>query len=409
MQDLRLVKMKIVQINATYGCGSTGNIVKSIDYMLKNEGHESFVAYQKSNELINNGYKIGNIIDRKFHAVWTRIIGKQAYASRLVTNKLIKWIDEQKPDIVHLHNLHSNYINLNMLLTYLDRNKIVTFLTLHDCWFFTGKCFHFVESKCYKWQVDCKKCLRKRKDIPSLFIDNSAKVLSDKKKYFDKMNKLIVVGCSDWICNQARKSILNPHKIYRIYNGIDVNIYRPIESNFKNRYNLRNKHLYLGDANKWLNSENIQIFKLFVEDLLIDEMLILFGCNKSQLEFLKSWKNVIGISYTTNKIHMVELFSSSDIFINLTLADTLPTVNMESISCGTPVITYDSCGSPELVDHGRTGFVIAKFDYESLIKYKEILKREKIFRTQCRNIAKERFDIEANFAEYIKLYKESLE
>ena len=111
--------MKILQINAVYGVGSTGVIVKDIHQMCLNEGIESFVAYSSSNlpySEIKNGYKIGNKFDKKLHAFLCRINGMQGYFSQISTNKLLGFIKKIKPDIVQLHNLHSNYINLNMLL-----------------------------------------------------------------------------------------------------------------------------------------------------------------------------------------------------------------------------------------------------------------------------------------------------
>ncbi len=158
--------MRILQVNAIYGSKSTGTIVKDIDLLLQSKGHESYVAFQKSTEVPTNGYKIGNKLDYKIHALLTRLLGKQGYFSIASTKKFLKYIDKIKPDIVHLHNLHSNYINLNMLLKYLEYKNIHTVITLHDCWFFTGNCSHYQVAKCDKFKDSCGDCPLLKKDVP---------------------------------------------------------------------------------------------------------------------------------------------------------------------------------------------------------------------------------------------------
>ena len=130
--------MKVLQINAVYGSGSTGVIVKDIENAITDCGGKAFVAYQRAPFKPVNSYRIGNALDWKMHALYSRVFGKQAYFSKCATKKLLKWIDEVSPDVIHLHNLHSNYINLPMLLKYVAKKNIATVVTLHDCWFFTG-------------------------------------------------------------------------------------------------------------------------------------------------------------------------------------------------------------------------------------------------------------------------------
>ena len=189
--------MKVMQINAVYGVGSTGVIVEDLHNLSLKNGIESYVSYSTTNKNpaeIENGYVIGDTLGKKIHAVLSRVGGKQAYFSSSATKKLIGHIESVKPDIVHLHNLHSNYVNLNLLLDYLAKKDIATVVTLHDCWFYTGGCFHYTAAGCNKWQEACGNCPKKKQDTPALLTDNSAKILADRKKYFGKIKNLIMTG-----------------------------------------------------------------------------------------------------------------------------------------------------------------------------------------------------------------------
>ena len=135
--------MKVLQINAVYNMGSTGRNVKETAEYIKAQGIESRVATSAGSINDEEVYVIGNWLDKKVHALCSRFFGMQAYFSKQSTKKLIKWIKKQNPDVVHLHNLHANYIHLNELLKYLAKADIPTVITLHDCWFFTGKCSHY--------------------------------------------------------------------------------------------------------------------------------------------------------------------------------------------------------------------------------------------------------------------------
>ena len=228
-----------------------GIIVKDIEFILNKNGHTSYVAYQTAVNPPENSYKIGNVPDYKFHAVYSRVFGKQAYASKLATMGLIKYIKSISPDIVHFHNLHSNYVNLNMLCDYLAKSKIPVVITMHDCWFFTGKCTHYAAVKCDKWQSTCGNCPQNKNEQASLFLDCTQKVLKDKTEHLNKLHNLTLVGCSEWIANEAKKSLLKNADIQVAYNGVDTSIFTPHKNDFKEKYNLKKNFTILGFANKW--------------------------------------------------------------------------------------------------------------------------------------------------------------
>ena len=396
--------MKLIEINATYGIGSTGRIVADLMSEAELNNIDVGVAYQSADRTHERGFKVGGRIDRAFHGAMTRILGKQGYSSRRATKKLLSWLDGERPDIVHLHNLHSNFINLGMLLTYLAEHGIATVLTLHDCWFFTGKCFHFVESGCDRWQTGCHDCPRNKLDIKSLFFDASARVWHDKKALYEKIPRLYTVGCSKWITELARKSILSSGEILHIYNGVDTDRFAPRTSDLKERLGISDKFLIAGAANKWLLSENKALFDSFIRERREDEVLVLFGARAEHFAAVKDVEGVIPLGYL-NADEMAELFSAADVFVNPTHADTLPTVNMEAAACGTPVVTYDVCGSPELVVEGVTGYVVPEGDHVAMLDAARRVKSGEIDPAACRQHAVAHFDKNENYKAYIRLFK----
>ena len=217
--------MKVLQINAVYGFGSTGRIVLEISECLNTEGIDNKVIACNN---LQGCLKICNSVENKIHALFARVFGLDSHYSYFSTRKILKVIRKYNPDIIHLHNLHSNYINLPKLLKHLAKNDIATVVTLHDCWFYTGKCTHYITVGCDKWQKECGNCPQLKNDIPSWFFDRTTKQLKEKREGFNSIPRLAVVGVSDWITNEAKKSLLKNAKIIkRIYNWIDTETFYP--------------------------------------------------------------------------------------------------------------------------------------------------------------------------------------
>jgi len=396
--------MKVLQINATYGYSSTGLIVKDIGNMLVEKGEESFYAYQSCNSTPKNGYRVGNKFDWKLHALLCRLSGKQAYYSKLATKKLIKHIEDIKPDIVHLHNLHSNYVHLNLLLQYLVKANIATVITLHDCWYFTGKCFHYADIVCDRFQTGCGNCPKKKAPPKSLFFDPSIKVLKDRYTYLSKIPRLTLVGCSQWICGETKKSYLKDLSIAQIYNGVDVEIFKPYDNTpLRKKYQLEeDTYVVMGMANKWLLPSNKKLLTDIVNILNDKLKLMIVGCKEEQVEQLKGLnEHIIPVGFIKDRVELAKHYSLANVFVNATHVDTLPTVNMESICCGTPVITYDCCGSPELVLDG-CGKVVAEHEVAELL----LAIKERMGKISKETLEKARvkYDKNESYKKYLQIY-----
>lgn len=355
--------MKILQVNATFGQGSTGSIVRDIHNYCIAQGHDSYVAYAIADKDVANGYKIGNWLTNKIHAALSRVSGKQGYFSVFSTLCFIKYIKSLRPDIVHLHNLHSNYINLPILLKFLAKEDIRTVITLHDCWWYTGGCFHYTLDTCEKWMNVCGNCPKKKKDTPAYIFDKSSNILRDRKKLLLSIPRLTIVGVSHWISSEAKRSFLKDRHITTIRNGIDLNVFKPTPSSLKGQLGLEDKFIILGPASKWLQPYNRHILEYFSANMLPKEVLLLYGADNVNIELPN---NIHLYGYTRNREELASLYSCANVFVNPTREDSLSLINIEAQACGTPVITFDATGPKETVDN-TTSFAISSAEYKSML------------------------------------------
>lgn len=390
--------MKIVQINAVCGKGSTGRTTKELSDTLNQNGIENLIL-STSDFDGKNHVRVGSCLENKLHALFARIFGYDSHYSYLSTRKIIKTLKAFKPDVVHLRNLHGNYVNLPKLLKYLSKKDIATVITLHDCWFFTGKCTHYTTQKCYKWQDNCGNCPQLKKDIPSLIFDKTSKQLQEKKKGFLSIPRLAVVGVSDWVTNEAKKSFFKDAKIIkRIYNWIDLDVFYPREVEKNDKFTV----LCIGAG--W--HENSKKFKDLIKlsKILPADMEILLAGSVSTNEPLPS--NVKKVGYVSSTEDLAKLYSSVDAYVHLSREDTFGKVIAESLACGTPAIVYNSTACPELIGEG-CGYVVEVGNVNAIVEsLKEIkAKGKSYYSVDCRLNVERKFDKKYCQEENLKIYK----
>ena len=398
--------MKVLQINATWGRGSTGKIVRDIQQISTSEGVDSYVAYSLTTQRdVPNGYHVGNFVDAKSHALLSRLHGCQAYFSSCSTRRFLHWMDKLQPDVVHLHNLHSNYINLNMLLSYLAEHNIRTIITMHDCWYFTGGCFHYVSVGCEKWKRGCHDC--QKHDTPAWFGDSSQQIWSDRLRYLRAIPRLTVVGCSEWIAGEAAKSpVLEGRDIRTIYNGFDLNIFRPSTPKTEKIQSLLSvasgRHIILGPATKWLSDINAETFNYFASHLPQDNILVLFGGGGGGMTLPK---NVISFGFTSDADELAQLYSVADVMVNCSREDTLSSINIECQACGTPVVTYDATGLKETVDNS-VSVAVKTGDYKALLDATFTILSQSRDINVLTDWVTSKFEKGKNYKKYMDLYHE---
>lgn len=341
--------MKILMINSVFGIKSTGRICSDLTEKLIKEGHEVKVAYGR--EEVPKKYekyaiKIGDNRDVKFHAIKARLFDSVGFESKKSTQKFIEWIKEYGPDVIHLHNLHGYYINVEILFEYLKKEfKGKILWTLHDCWAFTGHCTYFDYIGCNKWKNECSKCEQK-KEYPSCFgISMAKRNYIKKKNIFTGISNLKIITPSKWLADLVKESFLNEYEIRVIHNGVDTTVFKKVITNIKEKYNLKNKKILLGIAAIWDRRKGLDYFLKLANILDEEYQIVLIGVTEKQKKIFP--KNITGILKTNSVKELVEWYSVADIFINPTLEDNYPTTNLEAIACGTPVVTFDTGGSVE--------------------------------------------------------------
>lgn len=398
--------MTIVQINAVYGVASTGRIVKGIEECARANGLECIAAYSQGTADDREAFRFGSIAEQKVHALLSRLTGLQGYFSYFGTRELLKKLDNMKPDVVHLHNLHSNNINLKMLLHYLAKHNITTILTLHDCWFFTGKCCHFTMAGCEGWKTGCNNCPNLKEDNKSLFFDRSGKMQRDKQKWFANIPHLFVVGVSEWVTELAKESVVlsGAEKFQVIHNGIDLEAFQPRESDLRQKLGLEGRFIALGLAMGMSRRKGFYDFLKMAEMLPEDVTLVLAGLTQEQIKSLPG--NIIGINRTNDVTQLAKINSMADVFITPTYEDNFPTVNMESLACGTPVITYRTGGSPEALN-SDCGVVVECGDVQAVLAAIEKIRKQPFSAEACRKRALE-FAQQERYQDYVTLYQETV-
>lgn len=390
--------MKVVQINATCGFGSTGKICVGISELLTEKGVENYIVCSKS-----NGYPLGIALAgskyTKIQALKSRVFGNYGFNSKNETKKIISELETIKPDIVHLHNIHGHDCNLEMLFKYFKRNNTKLIWTFHDCWAFTGYCPHFTMMKCDKWKTECYECIQKNEF--ALFFDRSNQLFKRKKELFSGLD-LTVVTPSQWLADLVKQSFLKDYSVKVINNGIDLDVFKPTESDFRKKYGLENKKIILDVAFGWDARKGLDVFLELEKRLPDDYKIVLVGTTEDTDKLLP--ESIISIHRTQNQRELAEIYTASNVFVNPTREDNYPTVNMESIACGTPVITFRTGGSPEMVDE-NTGAVVECDDVDALER--EIVRvctDEPYSKESCLKRA-EKFDKTERFKEYLTTYE----
>lgn len=399
------VSKKIVFINLG-SFGSTGNIMKTLNKKATEKGFECFniVPVDDSVDYRMNNILLGTKFSRRMSWRMSVATGLDGCFSVFSTIKAIRKLKELKPDIIHFHNLHYSYINIPLLINYVKKDNIPVIWTLHDCWSFTGHCPHFIYEKCDKWKTGCFHCPRYTSYPRSLY-DNSKFMWKLKRKWFANINEMVIVTPSKWLKNQVEQSFLKDYSIKVINNGINLSVFNPSKSDFRTKYNIEAQYIVLGVANGWGKQKGIDVFVNLAKMLDDSFQIVLVGTNDEIDKQLP--KNIISIHRTQNQKELAEIYTAADVFANPTREDTFPTVNMESLACGTPVITFDTGGSPEIIDV-TCGIVTKEKTAESMAEAIKNVCENKLFSAEnCIERAK-RFGNEKFIEEYMNLYQENI-
>ena len=396
---------KLLQINCAANWGSTGKIAEQIGLCAQAHGWDSYIAYGRwdfVNPSKNKLIEIGSRFETYEHYAENLFLDNEGLASRRATKRFLKQVDELKPDIVHLHNIHDHYMNYRLLFTYLAEKKIPVVWTQHDQWATTGHCMYNLMG-CERWKDECHDC-----PLSKWFaLDRSRRNHRLKKKLLAAIPSLTIVPVSNWLENNIRQSHLKDRPIQVIHNGIDINTFSPQPTNAHDRYGIdKSKKIILGVATAWDKRKGLDDFYVLAERLPKDEYVIVIVGQLLEARKETTGCQMVFINRTQNALELAQLYSSAAVFVNPTYQDNYPTTNLEAIACGTPVITYNTGGSPESVDES-TGCVVEQGDIEGLTK--AIIKfANGDYTANCRAKAEAEFDNTKCFNPYICLYNKRL-
>ena len=393
--------MVVVQINLTCSWGSTGKICDSVSKLLTQNNIENYVFYTYGdNPQSNANYiKYGGYVYTKFQALKSRIFGNYGFNSVFATQNLIKKLDKIMPDIVHIHNIHGHDCHFSMLFEYLRNKNIKVYYTFHDCWAFTGYCPHFVMAKCDKWKIGCDKCVLSKKY--SWFFDRSASNFVRKAKALSGLDMTIITP-SEWLAGLVKQSFLKDYPVKVINNGINLDVFKPVESNFREKYGLVNNKIILGVSFGWSVNKGLDVFIELAKRLSDEYKIVLVGTNGDTDEILPD--NIISIHRTNNQQELAEIYTAADVFVNPTREENYPTVNMEAVACGTPVLTFRTGGSPEIIDE-TCGSVVDCDDIDAMER--EIIRicTEKPYSKEACVKKAQEFEQNDRFKEYVDIYE----
>ncbi|MDD6157412.1 MAG: glycosyltransferase [Lachnospiraceae bacterium] len=343
--------MKVFQINTVCGTGSTGRIAVNLARMLEEQGNQSCIAYARGNAPADvDTFRFGNKLEIYWHGIMTRLTDRHGMYSGKATKQLIAKIEEYNPDIIHLHNVHGYYLNIEILFHFLKEYNRPVVWTLHDCWTYTGHCAYYSSAGCEKWKAQCGKCPQKRAYPGSLFWDNSGENYQVKKKLFTSPEKLYLVTPSVWLKREVEQSFFANTRCIAIPNGIDTKLFTPTESEIKRKYQLENKKVILGVANIWDARKGLCDYIQLSEMLSEEYQIVLIGLSKEQIQRLPA--RILGIERTQDVQELIEWYSAADIYFNASIEETMGMTTGEAICCGTPVVTYDLTAVPESVGSG---------------------------------------------------------
>ncbi len=407
--------MKILQINSVCGVGSTGRIAADLHAFLTENGEESRVAFGRSETHVSCGthrcdavMRIGNLWDNYRHVAKTRLLDRHGFGSRGATRRFLREVEAFAPDLIHLHNIHGYYLHIGELFGWLKRAGKPVVWTLHDCWPFTGHCAYYDYAGCFRWESGCRRCPQKNAYPASRLMDASSRNYADKRRLFTGLDRLTLLTPSAWLAGEVGRSFLKDYPVRVIPNGIDLTAFRPAEENdsVRQRFGIdREACLLLGVAGVWEARKGLPYFQQLLDRLGEGYRLMLVGVNEKQKAALSP--GVIGIGRTDSVGELASLYGAADMLVNPTLEDNFPTVNLEALACGTPVVTFRTGGSMESVDDA-TGRIADKGDPEGLAAaVRDVRMRGKpAFSAACRERAERLYDQRESYEQYYRLYRE---
>lgn len=401
--------MKILQVNCVYKKGSTGKITYDIHSELLKQGIESVVCYGRGKKINEpHVYKTCGEVYSKINHLLSEFTGVMYGGCFFSTNKLIKIIKKEKPDVVHLQCINGYFVNIYRLVSWLKKHDIKTVLTLHAEFMYTANCGYALD--CDKWQTGCGHCPRLKQETKSFFIDGTHKSWMKMKKAFDGFNdNLIVTSVSPWLMERAKLSpILNDKKHEVVLNGVNTDIFHFYDTaELRSQMGLNGVKVIFHATPSF--DDNIKSLKggyyvLKLAEKMLDEN-VKFVVAGNHPDGLKVPSNVILLGKVSDQELLAKYYSMADVTLLTSKKETFSMVTAESLCCGTPVVGFKA-GAPEQISIPEYSSFVDFGDVDSL--------REEVKEKISSNILIEKIVLEASkkyskkkmVVDYVGIYNE---
>ncbi len=397
--------MKILMVNSVCGIKSTGRICTDLADILISKGHECRIAYGRETvpeRYRDISYRIGSETGVRVNALKARVLDNEGFNAAAATQGLVEYIKEYAPDLIHLHNLHGYYLNIEILLNYIREAKIPVVFTAHDCWSVTGHCAYFSSVNCDRWTNGCHDCPQKKSYPSSLVCDRSKKNWEKKKELFSALEKMTVVTPSEWLAELLKGSFLSKHEVIAIPNGIDLEVFKPTESDIREKQGLQNKKMVLGVATAWDERKGLSELCRLGEALGEEYKVVLVGLSEKQISELP--ENILGLGRTDSVRELAGIYTAADVFVNAGKEETMGLTTVEAMACGTPVAVSSLTAVPEVVT-ADGGLVFAEYSVEAMAEaVREVVKKD--FPSTRKNA--EKYEKSLRYNEYLELYEKMI-
>ena len=404
--------MTVVQLNTVFGSGSTGRIAASLRRLAEEDGFESLAAWGRGPGPAERGvpgFRSETATGFLAH-VAIGFAGLGGFGSRRATERLLAWLDQRRPDLLHLHNLHGFWVDVERLFDWIRRRDVPVVWTLHDAWPLTGHCAFFGEARCDRWKSGCGACPVHRRRYPySVLRDRSAAAWSRKRAAFAGVRRLVLASPSRFLADVARESFLGPYPVEVVPNGVDLSVFRP-DGPAPADAPEPGRRVVLGAAGVWEARKGLRFFPALARSLGPDVLVAVVGTTARDRALLRLGgplpANLLLLPRLADPAALAAWYRRADAFANPTLDDNFPTTNLEALACGTPVAVFDAGGAAEALAPG-CGEAVPPGDAAALAAaVGRLLRADRpAVRAACRARAEGAFDGDACLRRYLAIYR----
>lgn len=348
--------LRYVQLNSFYN-GSTGSIMRGLHNQLASRGIDSYCFWGRRHATIDEHMRCCATKPEVYlHGAMTRLHDRMGFYSKRDTAKLLERLNEIDPDVVHLHNIHGYYVNIEMLFSWLASHRCQVKWTLHDCWALTGHCAYFTYVKCAQWQSHCaysKSCPQLDTYPKTISKTNCSRNYEDKKRIFTSVppERMTLITPSQWLADLVGQSYLKDYPVEVRHNTIDTDIFKPTPSDFRERYGIGDRFMVLGVASPWTERKGLSDFVKLAEKLDSEKYaIVLVGLSGKQIRRLS--KQLVALPKTESSERLAEAYSAADVFVHPGVEETFGMTVAEAQACGTPVVVAEGSACAEIAESG---------------------------------------------------------